>query len=348
LTVVSTNEKDGTVDCIVNNTGNLPPQAGVHFPGVHLDLPSLTEQDTKDIHFAMDYDLDFVAVLAKSARDVLAVKEILQTKKSGIKIIAKIENRLGLENFEDILKVCDGIMVARGDLGVEIPIEQVSLAQKMVIRKCNAAGKFVITATQMLDSMIKNPSPTRAEASDVANAVLDGTDCVMLTGETSKGLWPVESAKMMADICREAEASVNHRYNFQMVREFSKTFGRLSVAEAIASSAVKATFDLQASLALVLTESGNTARLVSKYRPNSPILAITASEQSARQLLVSRGVFPLLVGSMSGTASLIHRAIMAAEKIGLCKLNDLVVVTSGNLEGVSNQTNDLKVIQVTY
>jgi len=155
LTVVSTNDKDGTVDCIVNNAGSLPPQAAVHFPGVQLDLPSLTEQDLKDIRFAMEYDLDFISVLAKTARDVIAVKEVLQTKKSGIKIIAKIENRMGLENFEEILKVCDGIMVARGDLGVEIPIEQVSLAQKMVIRKCNAAGKPVITATQMLDSMIK-------------------------------------------------------------------------------------------------------------------------------------------------------------------------------------------------
>jgi len=219
----------------------------------------------------------------------------------------------------------------------------------MVIRKCNAAGKPVITSTQMLDSMIKNPSPTRAEASDVANAVLDGTDCVMLTGETAKGQWPLESVKMMADICREAESSMNHRSNFQMVREFNKSTGtKLSVAEAIASSAVKAAFDLQASLVLVLTESGNTARLVSKYRPNAPILAITASEQSARQCLISRGVFPLLVGSMSGTASLIHRAIMAAEKIGLCKVNDLVIITSGQHEGVSNQTNDLKVIQVTY
>jgi pyruvate kinase len=347
LVVSKVIEKDHKVECIVQNQAMLGQTKKIIFPGINVEFPALTTKDMADIQFAIKQRLDFIALTyVRKPDDILRVRDIITKANSGLKIIAKIEHREALNNFDEILKVSDGIMIARGDLGVEIPIEQVSIAQKMMIRQCNAAGKPVITAMQMLDSMIKNPSPTRAEASDVANAVLDGTDCVMLSGETAKGLWPVESVTMMADICREAEWSTNYRATYQQLKENVKA--KISVPEAIASSAVKASFDLEAAVVVVLTESGNTARLVSKYRPSAHIITITSSELCARQCLLSRGLFPLLVSTMSGSASLIHRAILAAENLGMCKLGDLVVVTSGTHEGVSGATNDLKVIQVTY
>jgi len=347
ISLTVNNVSSTSIDCQVNNTAPLGQNKGLNLPNIEFVEPAITERDIKDIQYAIDQNLDFIAAsFVRSADDVMTIRRILDKAKSGIKVISKIENRQGLENFDAILKVSDGIMVARGDLGVEIPIEQVTLAQKMMIRKCNAAGKFVITATQMLESMVKNPSPTRAEAGDVSNAVFDGTDCVMLSGETAKGLYPVESVKMMADICREAEISTNYRATFSISREAQQI--KIPIAESIASSAVKAAFDLKASMVIVLTESGNTARLVAKYRPNVPILTVTSSERAARQCLISRALFPLLVGSMSGTASLTHRAILAAENIGFCKIGDIIVITSGTREGVSGATNDLKVIQVTY
>jgi len=346
LTVVSVS--GNSIECLVMNQGILGDSKGVHLPNVNLDLPGVGEKELPDIQFAIDQNVDFLAVSSVTkADDINFVRNVLAKAKSGIKVIAKIDSRHGLDHFDSILKVSDGILVSRGDLGVDIPIEQMSLAQKMIIRKSNAAGKFVITATQMLDSMVKNPSPTRAEASDVANAVLDGTDCVTLSGETAHGLYPVEAVKMMADICREAEVTFVSRPHDIFQSELTTT-SKISIAESIAAAAVKAAFDLQASMVVVLTESGNTARLVAKYRPAAPILAITSSERSARQCLVTRGLFPLLVGSMSGTASLTHRAIRtAAETIGMCKIGDRVVVTSGH-EGVSGATDDLKVIQVAY
>lgn len=336
------------VRCRVENNGSLGQRKGVNLPGVVVDLPAVTQKDIADIKFAVQHGMDFIAAsFVRKAQDVLTIREALGVQGRGIQIIAKIESQEGLDNFDEILKVSDGIMVARGDLGVEIPIEQVALAQKMMIRKCNAAGKYVITATQMLESMIKNPSPTRAEASDVANAVYDGTDCVMLSGETAKGLYPVEAVKMMSDICREAESTTDYRSAFNTIRVANQS-SQTSIAEAIASSAVKAAFDLRAAVIICLTETGSTARLVAKYRPGCPVLTITANEQVARQTMTTRGLFPLLVGSMIGTDSLIHRAVIAAQKLEMCAVGDLVVITSGVKEAVSGATNIMKILQVQY
>jgi len=347
LHVDSVDDSKKIVYTTVINSGMLGERKGVNLPGVAVDLPAVTQKDIADLKFGADQGVDFIAAsFIRKALDVTTIRKVLsQSKGSNIKIISKIESQEGLDNFDEILSVSDGIMVARGDLGVEIPIEQVAIAQKMMIHKCNAAGKYVITATQMLESMIKNPSPTRAEATDVANAVLDGTDCVMLSGETAKGAYPIQAVQTMADICREAEANINHQATFNMIREHIKG-NIVSVVEAIASSAVRATFDLNATMIICLTETGHTARLVAKYRPRAPIVTVTSNEQTARQCLVSRGLFPLLVGSMVGSDSLINRVLIAAQRLGMCKVGDMVVVTSGSREATSGTTNDVKIIQV--
>lgn len=349
----SLNEGDfgGTVTVTVDNNGVLGERKGVNLPGVAVDLPAVTPKDVEDLLFGVEQGVDFIAAsFIRNAAAVIEIRRVLGDKGKNIKIISKIENQQGLDNFEEILAVTDGIMVARGDLGVEIPLEQVALAQKMMIRKCNAAGKFVITATQMLESMTFNPSPTRAEASDVANAVIDGTDAVMLSGETAKGQYPVEAVTMMASICREAEAATNYTSNFRQQRQsdtsIAKTFIIPSTGEAIASAAVVACLDIRAKLVVVLTESGNTARLVAKYRPHTHVFTITPSAQTARQCLVSFGLFPLLVSSMIGSDSLVDRAIETAKRMGVCKSGDLVVVACGQHEGRSGSTNAIRVITV--
>jgi pyruvate kinase len=341
MTVEEIDQQSNTVKCKVNNDGQLGQTKGVNLPGVIVDLPAVTEKDVRDIQFGVKMGVDFIAAsFVRKSSDVVELRRVLGEQGKNIKIIAKIENQEGLDNFDEILKEADGIMVARGDLGVEIPLEQVSIAQKMMITKSNRAGKFVITATQMLESMVKNPSPTRAEASDVANAVYDGTDCVMLSGETAKGTYPVEAVQVMVEICREAESCVVH------LPPSNSNLHELSVAEAVASSAVVAGIHLKSPLIVVLTESGNSARLVSKFKPKAPILAITASDQNARQCMVSHGVFPLLVGSMSGSESLIQRCLVAGINLGMCKSGDLVIVISGAREAESGWTNAMTVEQV--
>eukprot|EP01083_Nonionella_stella_P304695 1059942_1 len=330
LTVVSTT--DTTIKCTVMNDGILGQQKGVNLPGVIVDLPAVTQKDVADIKFGVEMGVDFIAAsFVRKAEDVRTIREVLGQRGRNIKIISKIENQEGIENFDEILIESDGIMVARGDLGVEIPIERVCLAQKLMIRKCNAAGKIVVTATQMLESMCENPSPTRAEASDVANAVFDGTDCVMLSGETAKGKYPTKAVRMMADICREAERSINYTATFRSIHE--RSLGAqdgFSVVEGIAAAAVKASFDLKAALVIVLSASGTTGRLVSKYRPSAPILMLTEDEQVARQGLVSRGTVPLLVGCMTGGKSLVTRAIQVAKQLGMCHVGDVAVIVAGS------------------
>jgi pyruvate kinase len=351
---------DGNIEFVIEEIGSdfvrtrvgtdavLGQTKNVNLPGVPIDLPPVTEKDIDDLKFGVEQGIDFVAAsFMRNGAAVRALRDIFGLKGKNIKIISKIESQEGLDNFDGILEESDGIMVARGDLGVNIPIEQVSLAQKMMIRKCNIAGKIVVTATQMLESMIQNPNPTRAEATDVANAVFDGTDCVMLSGETAKGAYPVKAVKMMAEICREAESNIDYQSTFQIIREMN-LFGDISIAEAIASSAVKTAIDCKAALLIVLTETGRTARYVAKYRPAAPILCITADEQVARQAIASRGILPLLVGSMKGADSLIARAIEVAKRIGMCKVGDVVVATTGSKEGVSGLTNNLKVLTVDY
>jgi pyruvate kinase len=339
--------EDNIVHCIVKNGGVLGETKGVNLPNASVDLPALTDKDVSDIRFGVEQKVDFIA--ASFIRKASDVEEIRETLKrfggSRIKIIAKIENQQGLDNFDDILQVADGIMVARGDLGVEIPIEKVSLAQKMMISKCNVKGKPVITATQMLESMIKNPRPTRAETTDVANAVFDGSDCVMLSGETAKGDYPVETVQTMVAICREAESCIDYNYNFTCLRNLMRQ-QKPSITEVITSSAVRTAFDLHASLILCLTETGTTGRLVCKYRPVAPVICVTSNEQTARQLLINRASFPLVVGSMIGTESLIARCLVACKQSGIASSGDLAIVISGMKEGVAGATNLLRVVTI--
>jgi len=263
-----------------------------------------------------------------------------------IKVISKIESTEGLENFDQILTVSDGIMVARGDLGVELPMEQIFIAQKMMISKCNAATKPVITATQMLESMIQNPRPTRAEATDVANAVLDGTDCVMLSGETASGDYPLESVSIMGSICKEAES-------VESVADYPSLFEALKlqtkehkVPEVIASYAVRAANDLKAAVIVVITETGYSARLVCKYRPRVPVICITNSDSTANFLLCTRAAVPYVVPSIKGSEQLILQAMGKALGLGLAKSGSLVVVVQGVVEGVPGNSNSLKVLTI--
>jgi len=337
--------KNNTLITEVENSGVLGERKGVNLPYVKVDLPAITKKDEEDLTWGVRMGVDFIAAsFVRKRDDVLDIRKVLGSKGAGIKIISKIENAEGMDNFDDILQVTDGIMVARGDLGTEIPIEQVALAQKMMIAKCNVVGKPVVTATQMLESMIVNPRPTRAEATDFSNAVFDGTDCVMLSGETAKGAFPVEAVETMARICLNAESVLDYNANYASIRDAVLASGPMNVSETIASSAVKTTNDLGASLICCLTESGNTARLVAKYRPSAIIMAITQNKETARQLMVSRGVFPVVVGSVIGTERVIQKTIEEQKELGTVKNGDYVIVTSGHIEGVSGATNLLKVI----
>eukprot|EP00762_Andalucia_godoyi_P007278 ANDGO_08019.mRNA.1 Pyruvate kinase len=285
--------------CEVMNTSVFSSKKGVNLPGVEVDLPAMSEQDKLDIAFASKNWLDYVAAsFIRCADDVHAIRKLLSSDKErhghNVKIIAKIENQQGLDNFDEILAAADGIMVARGDLGVEIPFEKVCLAQKMMIAKCNAAGKLVVTATQMLETMIYSPYPTRAEATDVANAVFDGTDCVMLSAETAKGAYPLEAVDRMARICAGAEAVFDNQGVFHSLHDRASKL-QLSLDEAIALSAVKTANDLGASLIVTYTNSGRTARLVAKYRPSALVFCMTPFDRTARQILAYRGLFPVVI-----------------------------------------------------
>ena len=333
----------GFVKTLVLNDGLLGEVKGVNLPKIKVNLPALTEKDLQDLHFGIAQGVDFIAAsFIRKASDVFEIRRLLGN--SNIRIISKIENEEGLENFDEILAASDGIMVARGDLGVEIFVEQVFRAQKMMISKCNAAGKPCITATQMLESMIVNPRPTRAEATDVANAVLDGSDCVMLSGETAKGAYPIEAVITMARICREAEADINYTEVYNTIKKNTKI--PISITEAIVSSAVKTAWDIQAPLIIALTETGSTALAMNKYRPIPPVFGVTADPQVARQMQVLRGIYPLLVPTMQGTELVVRKAMDYAVFSKMAIKGDLVVVTSGILEQVSGSTNVLRVLKI--
>jgi len=333
----------------VLNAGSLGNTKGMNLPGCVVDLPAVTQKDKDDIAFGVKNDVDFIAASwIRKAADVEEIRNLPGVREKHIMIISKIESQEGLDNFQEILAASDGIMVARGDLGVEIPIERVANAQKMMIRECNQVGKPVVTATQMMESMIVNPRPTRAEATDVANAVFDGTDCVMLSGETANGSYPVECVKMMTKICIEAESALDHRNIYLNIRlsEVNKE-QRQSVPETIASSAVKSAWDLNASLIICLSDSGSTVRYVSKYRPHTPVLCITSSPKTSRQILVSRSTLAYLAEDMHHTDSLIEKATDWAFGQGILKDGDYYVITSGVIEAVSGSTNMLKVMRYT-
>ncbi len=339
LEVLEVNE-NSLVTQILNN-GILKNKKGVNVPNVSVNLPGITEKDAADIKFGIEQGIDFIAAsFVRRASDLLEIRELLkQNQAEGIHIIPKIENQEGVDNIDEILEVSDGLMVARGDLGVEIPTEAVPLVQKQLIKKCNFAAKPVITATQMLDSMQRNPRPTRAEASDVANAIFDGSDAVMLSGETAAGDYPVEAVQTMSNIACRTEEAINYKANLRRrTKEEIKT-----IVSALGQSVVHTASNLEVSSILTATESGHTARVVSKYRPKSHIIAVTSNEQIVRQLQLAWGVQPLLGRPAATTDEMLSRTVETAIDSGLVKQGELVVITGGVPVGESGTTNLMKV-----
>ena len=344
LIVLSCHPENGTVLCRCENTAMLGERKNVNLPGVVVDLPTITEKDRADIlKCGVPNGIDYVAAsFVRKCSDVSRIRRVLGEAGRQIKIISKVENQEGLVNFDDILAESDGVMVARGDLGMEIPTEKIFLAQKLMIEKCNAAEKPVVTATQMLESMIKNPRPTRAEATDVANAVLDGTDSVMLSGETAAGAFPVDAVRVMSKICREAEMSIDHYQLFKSI--LAQVPIPMQPLESLASSAVRTAQKVRAALVVVLTRGGSTARLVAKYRPAVPVLTVfvptlttdslawqCSGENPARQANLTRGLIPLLAeGSARATDTdttdeILNAAIEHAKVAGYCHSGECVV-----------------------
>ena len=331
LTVKEVNNDD--IVCEVQNSGIVKNHKGVNVPGVKVNLPAITEKDRSDIEFGIEQGIDFIAAsFVRKVSDVLAIREILEENNAEhIKIISKIENQEGVENLDEIIEVSDGIMVARGDLGVEIPTEEIPVVQKLMIKKCNEAGKPVITATQMLDSMIRNPRPTRAEVTDVANAIYDGTDAIMLSGETAAGEYPVEAVKTMATIAKRAEETMRNRRD--------KINKSKNVTDAISYATCTTAMDLEAKAILSSTASGHTARMVSKFRPDCPIVATTSNESVRRQLALTWGVLPLMREKSANIDQVIVNSIEAAKTSNYVSKDDVVVITAGGGE----TTNLIKV-----
>lgn len=326
--------------CKVLAGGELSDRKGVNIPGACLNIPFISAKDKEDIRFAIKHDLDFIAAsFVRNADDVLAIRAILEENHSDIQIIAKIESQEGVDNIDKILAAADGIMVARGDLGVEIPAEDVPLAQKLIISKCNQAGKPVITATQMLDSMIRNPRPTRAEASDVANAIFDGSDAIMLSGETAVGKYALDAVRTMDRIARRTETALHYA---KILESFEPPTER-SVTDAIAYATCRAAQELDSAAVITATQSGSTARSVSKYKPKARIIAATPRESVARRLALTWGVFPVLCRPTGTTDEMFSTTIEAALKSGYVTNGDLVLITAGVPVGVSGTTNLLRV-----
>lgn len=334
-------KNDYDIICTVISGGILSNNKGVNIPGVKLSMPYLSEIDKSDIMFGIEQDYDFIAAsFTTCADDVLAVRKILDDNGGrAIRIIAKIENGDGVQNIDEILRVADGIMVARGDMGVEIPFEEIPRIQKMLITKAYNANKQVITATQMLESMIKNPRPTRAETTDVANAIYDGTSAIMLSGETAAGAHPIEAVKTMALIAETTEKAINYKKRFYKRDNIDAS----NVSNAISHATVSASMDLGAKAIITVTKSGSTARMLSRYRPECPIISCTTSEQTCRQLSLAWGVIPLMAQEMTNTDDLFDHAVDLAEEAGYVANGDLVVITAGVPLGVSGTTNLMKV-----
>ncbi|MGE4272865.1 MAG: pyruvate kinase [Desulfitobacterium sp.] len=334
LEVISIAEEQITTR--IQNGGLLKSKKGVNIPGISIQLPAITEKDREDILFGLREGIDFIAAsFARKAADILAVRRIVEEEGSNVKIIAKIESREGIDNLDEILEVSDGLMVARGDLGVEVPVEEVPIHQKDMINKCHSLGKPVIVATQMLDSMMRNPRPTRAEASDVANAIFDGTDAIMLSGETAAGQYPIEAVQMMNKIALQTE---KHYLD-------GRTFydPHINIAEAISHASYTIARDLEAAAILTPTHSGLTARMIAKYRPQSLIIAATPFAQVARQLSLSWGINPLLIPESSDTDQLLSVSVNQGISHQLIKTGDVVVITAGVPVGKVGTTNIIKV-----
>ncbi|KAK2194634.1 bifunctional Pyruvate kinase [Babesia duncani] len=317
------------IEVEVMNSATLGERKNLNLPNVKVDLPILSEKDKDDIlNFGVKYNMDFIALsFTQSAQDVHYTRQILGEHAKKIKIIPKIENMEGVINYDEILEASDGIMIARGDLGMEIDLAKVSLAQKWMTKKANIAAKPIITATQMLESMIKNPRPTRAEAADVGNAVLDGTDCVMLSGETAGGQYPVVCVEYMAKLCYEAENAFIQPMNLMLPSTTSN--GEMVSTESISKAAVNLATDIGASLIICLTCSGNTARFISKYRPRCNIIALCLNRHVLKSLSLSRGVTPMLVNSFQDPNKIINETLQLAKQRGFCKSGAVAVSLFG-------------------
>ena len=333
--------KGAVIECEVVNGGTVSNNKGVNVPGVTIRLPFVSDRDRSDIIFGIEQDFDFIAAsFVRTAADIKDLRKVLEEHGgSDIKIIAKIENRDGVNNIDEILRVSDGIMVARGDMGVEIPFEELPAIQKAIIRKSYIAGKPVITATQMLDSMIRNPRPTRAEITDVANAIYDNTSALMLSGETAIGKHPVEAVLTMSKIAVETEKNIDYVKRF---RGLNISVQR-NVTNAISNATCETAHSLAATAIVTVTKSGHTARMVAKYRPASPIIATTVSEKVWRQLAVTWGVIPVLTELKCTTDEIFAEAIERAVETGIVKSGDLIVISGGMPAGISGTTNTLKV-----
>lgn len=328
------------IRCVVENGGALSANKSINIPGVHIHLPALTEKDVSDIRFGVENDFDFIAAsFVRRAADVQVVREVLDRfGGQEVRIIAKIENQEGVDNIDEILEAADGIMVARGDLGVEIPAAKVPILQKQIIRKGLQAGKPVITATQMLDSMMRNPRPTRAEVSDVANAVFDGTSCVMLSGETAGGKYPLEALTAMVNIVEEAEQSIHYWRQFEKRRVIPAS----NINDAITHTCCLTAKDLEAKAILAATNSGRTARMICRFRPACPVAALTMHEKVRRQLAICWGVIPFLTGEVTSTDRIFSLSAEVALKERLVQNGDTVVITAGVPLGKSGSTNLIK------
>lgn len=340
LQVKEINKDKGEVKCDILNTGELKNKKGVNLPGVKVNLPGITDKDADDIRFGIKENVDFIAAsFVRRPSDVLDIRQILEEEKAEITIFPKIENQEGIDNIEEILEVSDGLMVARGDMGVEIPPESVPMVQKDLVRKCNKLGKPVITATQMLDSMQRNPRATRAEASDVANAIYDGTDAVMLSGETAAGQYPEEAVKTMRNIAVSAEAAQDYK---KLLSDRTKLV-ETSLVNAIGVSVAHTALNLNVKAIVAATESGSTARTISKYRPHSDIIAVTPSEKTARQCAIVWGVNPVVKEGRKTTDALLNNAVATAVETGRVSNGDLIIITAGVPTGEKGTTNMMKI-----
>ena len=340
LTVLETSETE--IRCRVENDGDMKNHKGVNVPGVRLNMPYMSQQDRDDLLFGAEQGFDYVAAsFVRSAADVRELRHVLDKAGSRMRIIAKIENQEGVSNLPEILDAADGIMVARGDMGVEIDFAEIPLIQKNMIARCVACGKPVITATQMLDSMMENPRPTRAEITDVANAIYDGTSAIMLSGETAAGAYPVEALKTMSAIAERTENEPHYRDE-----RFKEAHGQISVSDATAHAACLTAKDVNAAAIVTVSESGTTARLLSKYRPQQPIIACVMREQVQRQLSLSWGSTPLMMSLAHSTDELIEMSTALAKENGYLHNGELAVVTAGVPVGVSGTTNMIKIHMV--
>ena len=341
MVVDEINETD--IICSVVNGGPISNHKGVNIPGAALSMPYISDVDRSDIMFGCDMDFDFLAAsFVRCKEDILEVRKIIEEHGSHMKIIAKIENMQGIRNLDEILEAADGIMVARGDMGVEIPMEEVPIVQKQMIKKAEALGKHVITATQMLESMIKNPRPTRAEATDIANAIYDGTTAIMLSGESAAGLYPVEAVKTMAKIAERTEEDID--YNSRLRRR--KDIDNIDTTTAISHATCTTAMDLKAAAIITVTISGFTAGMIARYKPSCPIIACSVSPRTCRQLNLAWGVTPIWIARESTAEDLFDEAVHAVEKEGYIKKGDKVVLTAGVPLGVSGRTNMIRVVEV--